>query len=85
MSQSTIFQSCRDEVSAPWLLICTVGSQCVMFNDTTWCRGFFPPGIFSAILGRGPRAFLIGKISDIYPEFGKFSKHSKFMIFSNLT
>ena len=43
------------------------------------------PGIFSAILGRGPRAFLIGKISDIHPEFGKFSKHSKLMIFSNLT
>ena len=42
-------------------------------------------GIFSAILGRGPRAFLIGKISDIYREFGKFSKHSKLMIFSNLT
>ena len=42
-------------------------------------------GIFSAILGRGPRAFLIGKISDIHPEFGKFSNHSKLMIFSNLT
>ena len=43
------------------------------------CQGFF-----SAILGRGPRAFLIGKISHIHPEFGKFSKHSKLMIFSNL-
>ena len=31
------------------------------------------PGIFLAILGRGPRAFLIGKISDVNPEFGKFS------------
>ena len=29
--------------------------------------------IFLAILGRGPRAFLIGKISDVNPEFGKFS------------
>ena len=38
-------------------------------------------GIFSAVLGRGPRAFLIGKISDIHPEFGKFSKHAKLMIF----
>ena len=38
-----------------------------------------------AILGRGPRAFLIGKISDVNPEFGKISKHSKFTIFSKLT
>ena len=48
-------------------------------------KKYFHAGIFSAILGRGPRAFLIGKISDIHPEFGKFSKHSKLMIFSNLT
>ena len=33
-------------------------------------------GIFSAILGRGPSAFLIGKLSGVNPEFGKFSKHS---------
>ena len=33
-------------------------------------------GFFLAILGRGPRAFLIGKISDIKPEFGKFSEYS---------
>ena len=32
---------------------------------------------FLAILGRGPRAFPIGKISDINPEFGKFSEYSK--------
>ena len=42
-------------------------------------------GIFLAILGRGPRAFLIGKISDVNPEFGKFSEYSKLMIFSKLT
>ena len=42
-------------------------------------------GIFLAILGRGPRAFLIGKISDINPEFGKFSEYSKLIIFSKLT
>ena len=42
-------------------------------------------GIFFAILGRGPRAFLIGKISDINPEFGKFSEYSKLIIFSKLT
>ena len=42
-------------------------------------------GIFSAILGRGPRAFLIGKISDVNPEFGKFSEYSKLIIFSKLT
>ena len=35
------------------------------------------PGIFFSILGRGPRAFLIGKFSDVNLEFGKFSKHSK--------
>ena len=43
------------------------------------------PGIFLAILGRGPRAFLIGKISNINPEFGKFSEYSKLIIFSKLT
>ena len=40
---------------------------------------------FLAILGRGPRAFLIGKFSDVKPEFGKFSKYSQLIIFSNLT
>ena len=35
-----------------------------------WSSGFL------AILGRGPRAFLIGKFSDVNPEFGKFSKYS---------
>ena len=43
------------------------------------------PGIFLAILGRGPRAFLIGKINDINPEFGKFSEYLKLIIFSKLT
>ena len=59
-------------------------SKCHLEGKTlwTWTNG---PRIFSAILGRGPRAFLIGKISDIHPEFGKFSEHSKMMIFSNLT
>ena len=56
-------------------------SDFALYLNTEWVYS----GIFSAILGRGPRAFLIGKISDIHPEFGKFSKHSKLMIFSNLT
>ena len=43
------------------------------------------PGIFLAILGRGPRAFLIGKVSDVNPEFGKFSEYSKLIIFCKLT
>ena len=38
-------------------------------------RDFFP------ILGRGLRAFLIGKFSDINSEFRKFSKHSRLNIF----
>ena len=42
-------------------------------------------GIFWAILGRGPRAFLIGKISDVKPEFGKFSEYLKLIMFSKLT
>ena len=42
-------------------------------------------GIFLAILGKDPRAFLNGKISDVNPEFGKISKHSKLIIFSKLT
>ena len=42
-------------------------------------------GIFLAILGKGPRAFLVGKFSDVNPEFGKFSKYSPLIIFSNVT
>ena len=42
-------------------------------------------GFFLAILERGPRAFLNGKISDVNSEFGKFPKHSKLIIFSNVT
>ena len=42
-------------------------------------------GIFLAILEMGPRAFLIEKISDVNPEFGKFSEYSKLIIFSKLT
>ena len=41
-------------------------------------------GIFFAILGMGPRAFLIGKISDVNPGFGKIPEHSNLM-FSKLT
>ena len=36
------------------------------------------PGTFLAIFGRDPRAFLIGKISDVNPE--KFSEYSKLII-----
>ena len=54
---------------------------------TKKCRvGETGTGIFFlAILGRGPRAFLFGKFSDVNPEFGKFSKYSQFIIFSNVT
>ena len=31
-----------------------------------------PPGIFLTILGRGPRAFLIGTISEVNLELGNF-------------
>ena len=40
---------------------------------------------FLAILGRDPRAFLIERFSDVNPEFGKFSKFSQLIIFSNVT
>ena len=36
-----------------------------------------PAGIFFAILGRGPRAFQIGKISAVNHYFGKFSKQTR--------
>ena len=32
---------------------------------------------FFAILGRGPRAFQVGKISTVNPYFGKFSKQTR--------
>ena len=31
-----------------------------------------PPGMFLTILGRGPRAFLIGTISEVNSELGNF-------------
>ena len=31
-----------------------------------------PPGIFLTVLGRGPRAFLIGTISEVNSELGNF-------------
>ena len=37
----------------------------------------FSTGIFFAILGRGPRAFQIGKISAVNHYFGKFSKQTR--------
>ena len=36
------------------------------------------PGIFSAILGRGPRASLIGKISDVTQNLGIFQDYDIF-------
>ena len=40
------------------------------------------PGIFFDNFGKRPyRAFLIGKISDVDPEFGKFSEYSKLLFF----
>ena len=39
--------------------------------------GHCHPGIFFAILGRGPRAFQIGKISAVNHYFGKFSKQTR--------
>ena len=35
------------------------------------------PRDFFAILGRGPRAFQIGKISSVNHYFGKFSKQTR--------
>ena len=53
-----------------------------MVSDVSQCLYLMSdPGIFLAILGRGPRAFQIGKISDVNPKFGKFSWHSKSMKF----
>ena len=35
------------------------------------------PGIFFAVLGRGPRAFQFGKISAVNHYCGKFSKQTR--------
>ena len=43
--------------------------------------GIHTPGIFFAILGRGPRAFQIGKISAINHYFVKFSKEARTAFF----
>ena len=48
----------------------------LIFAQNTDCHA----GMFLAILGRGSRAFVIGKISDVNPEFGKFSEYSKLII-----
>ena len=42
-----------------------------------WKSHVAAPGIFFAILGRGPRAFQIGKISAVNHYFGKFSKQTR--------
>ena len=41
------------------------------------CHCVVSSGIFFAILGRGPRAFQIGKISAVNHYFGKFSKQTR--------
>ena len=46
-----------------------------MYQGAQWLSGRVP-GIFFAILGRGPRAFQIGKISVVNHYFGKFSKQT---------
>ena len=40
-------------------------------------RKYADAGIFFAILGRGPRAFQIGKISVVNHYFGKLSKQTR--------
>ena len=47
--------------------------------STTFQTGIFEyhQGFFFAILGRGPRAFQIGKISAVNHYFGKFSKQTR--------
>ena len=47
-----------------------------------WCVSYshewhMHPGIFFSILGRGPRALQIGKISAVNHYFGKFSKQTR--------
>ena len=41
-------------------------------------------GFFFAILGRGPRAFQIGKISAVNHYFGKFSKQKRTAFLASL-
>ena len=59
--------------------------RCHINNVFVLSKNIVLSGIFLAILGRGPRAFLTGKISDINHEFGKFSEYSKLIIVSKLT
>ena len=47
------------------------------------CQVLFT-GIFFAILGRGPRAFQIGKISMVNPSIGKFVIVGNYGIFGHL-
>ena len=44
MSQSTIFQSCRDRANASWVLKITAESECVLLKDTTLCPEVMEPG-----------------------------------------
>ena len=46
-------------------------------NFFVQCTNMRVSGIFFAILGRGPRAFQIGKISAVNHYFGKFSKQTR--------
>ena len=63
---------------------------CLCYRDETWVyMQYRSPGpelrvqrfFFFAILGRGPRAFQIGKISPVNPKIGKFVIAHNYVIF----
>ena len=53
--------------------VCVISSLCYILHHCQELLSHNEREIrdFLAILGRGPRAFLIGKFSDVTPEFGK--------------
>ena len=60
---------------------CQLPSSCHVIGELsreiTCIATYKQPGIFFAILGRGPRAFQIGKINAVNHYFGKFSKQTR--------
>ena len=60
-----------------YLIFSKIENDVAKFVVRCSCDWRFKAGIFFAILGRGPRAFQIGKISAVNHYFGKFSKQTR--------
>ena len=85
--------SLNSEKFCPWMLantliFCTrpgtISRLLNVLGSTMSCEAYECRDYFGNF-GKGPKAFLFGKLSKVNPEFGKFSKYSQLIKFSNVT